>query len=158
MSEGATCKTQNFIHLLHPEIPFPYHEPSDNGSLFYPVVRRTYSLSSTFSQRALPYSLRPFRDEFSRSMFKSSRRLLVYRTSFYRINCCIQGARSEHNGLCDRRATKKTAKKTLICSSYLLYVPYYFGAGGPHIFLSIAYPHGNPKFYFLNLGHRQLTY
>ncbi|MCD6197188.1 MAG: putative DNA binding domain-containing protein, partial [Deltaproteobacteria bacterium] len=29
----------------------------------------------------------------------------------------------EHNGLCDRRATKKTAKKTLICSSYLLYVP-----------------------------------
>jgi hypothetical protein len=38
--------------------------------------------------------------------------------------CCIQGARSEHNGLCDRRATKKTAKKTLICSSYLLYVPY----------------------------------
>jgi len=25
--------------------------------------------------------------------------------------------------LCDRRATKKTAKKTLICSSYLLYVP-----------------------------------
>ena len=31
-----------------------------------------------------------------------------------RIFCRIRGARREHNELCDRRATKKTAEKTII--------------------------------------------
>ena len=38
----------------------------------------------------------------------------------------IQGARREHNGLRDQRATQKTEKKTLICLSYFVYVPYLY--------------------------------